>query len=366
MIAGWEAKLEEWLKQGFIDAAAVERIRKYESGATETLGLRWPMIIALVFGGLLFAAGVLLFVSAHWDNLSPSSRFLLVLAMVGSLHIGGALAAERFSALSIVLHTIGTLGCGAGVMLAGQIFNLAEHWPGGILMWAAGAAIGWAVLRHWTQAAILAVLAPAWLAGEWDVASNHYRNGGEMVVFAGLLALGFTYFSACTPAATGPLRIALCWIGGIGILPLAAIMPNLSRKGFNDPILPWLIAVCVPLLVAWLLRKEAAIYNLAAGAWVLLLAFSTHKYENLWTVVVWAIGAVGITAWGVLESRPERINLGMAAFLLTVIFYYFSNLFDKLERSASLIVLGILFLAAGWGLEKLRRRLIGRISLEAR
>ena len=366
MSVSWESKLDEWRKHALIDADAAQRIRAYESQAEGSGGLRWPALIALAFGGLMLAAGVFLFVSAHWENLSPSSRFLTVLAMVAVFHAGGAFTADRFHALSITLHTIGTLACGGGVMLAGQIFNMAEHWPSGIMMWAAGAAIGWAVLRHWTQAALLAVLAPAWLAGEWEVASRHYRDGGGMVVFAGLLALAFAYFSARTPGADSPLRKALCWIGGIGILPLAAIMPDISRKDFDVPILPWTIAVGAPLLVAWLLRKDAALYNLAAGLWVLLLAFTAYRYDNLWTMLVWAIGAVGITAWGVLESRAERINLGMAAFMLTVMAYYFSNISDKLGRSVSLIGLGIVFLAAGWGSEKLRRGLIARISREAR
>jgi uncharacterized membrane protein len=44
--------------------------------------------VALAFGAVLIGAGVLLFVSAHWDSLS----------------------------------------------LAGQIFNLSEHWPSAILL----------------------------------------------------------------------------------------------------------------------------------------------------------------------------------------------------------------------------------------
>ncbi len=365
MAASWESKIDEWVEQGLIDADAAQRIRAYESSAEDSGGLRWPALIALAFGGVLLAAGVLLFVSAHWDDISPASRFALVLAMVGFFHSGGAITADRFHGLSITLHTIGTLACGAGVMLAGQIFNLAEHWPSGFMMWAAGAAIGWAVLRHWTQAAMLAMLAPAWLAGEWEVASNHFRDGGDKVLAAGLLALAFAYFSARTQKSDSPLRQALCWIGGIFILPLAAILPEISRRGSGASILPWTLAVGAPLAVAWLLRKDAAVYNLAAGLWVLLLAFTTHRFDDLWTMVVWAIGAIGITAWGVLESRAERINLGMVAFLLTVMTYYFSNIFDKLGRSFSLIGLGIVFLAAGWGLEKLRRGLIAHIGKEA-
>jgi hypothetical protein len=80
-------------------------------------------------------------------------------------------------------------------------------------------------------------------------------------------------------------------------------------------------------------------------------------FEYFWC----GVGAVGLIAWGVRDARPERINLGMAGFSSTVLAFYFSSLMDKLGRSASLIGLGLLFLAGGWGIEKLRRRLVARV-----
>jgi uncharacterized membrane protein len=65
-------------------------------------------------------------------------------------------------------------------------------------------------------------------------------------------------------------------------------------------------------------------------------------------------------AWGVREGRSERVNMGMAGFALTLLFFYFSQVMDKLGRSASLIGLGLLFLAGGWALERLRRRLVAQ------
>ena len=50
----------------------------------------------------------------------------------------------------------------------------------------------------------------------------------------------------------------------------------------------------------------------------------------------------------------------MAGFALTLLFFYFSAVMDKLGRSASLIGLGLLFLAGGWGFEKMRRRFVAQ------
>jgi len=78
---------------------------------------------------------------------------------------------------------------------------------------------------------------------------------------------------------------------------------------------------------------------------------------------IWSAGgAIGLVAWGLKEERAERINLGIVGFGLTILVFYFSRVMDKLDRSASLIGLGLLFLLLGWILEKLRRRLVARVD----
>ena len=65
-------------------------------------------------------------------------------------------------------------------------------------------------------------------------------------------------------------------------------------------------------------------------------------------------------AWGIYEFRAERVNLGMAGFALNILIFYFSSVMDKLGRSTSLIVLGVLFLAGAWYWEKLRRKFVAQ------
>jgi hypothetical protein len=71
---------------------------------------------------------------------------------------------------------------------------------------------------------------------------------------------------------------------------------------------------------------------------------------------------MGLAAWGVREARSERINVGAAIFALTVLTFYFSQVLDKLGRSASLVGFGLLFLAGGWSLERARRLLVHRVQ----
>src|SRR5260370_3730411 len=132
-------RLERWVSAGVVDAGTAERIRAFDESQGSSERLRWPVLLAVALGGVLLCAGVLLFVAAQWDELSPAWRFTLVLFLVAVFPIGGALTEARFSALSTTFYAIGTVCVGAGIFLTAQIFNLQEHWPSGILMWDIGA-----------------------------------------------------------------------------------------------------------------------------------------------------------------------------------------------------------------------------------
>src|SRR5215204_2728613 len=99
MSGDWTAWLARWTDAGLIDAEAAGRIRAFEASHAGSHRLRWPVLIALVFG-------VLMIVAANWDALSPGLRFTLVLALVAGFHVAGALATERFPAMSITLHAL--------------------------------------------------------------------------------------------------------------------------------------------------------------------------------------------------------------------------------------------------------------------
>jgi uncharacterized membrane protein len=371
MPADWEPHLSRWTEAGLIEAPTADRIRAWEATRIPSAGFRWPTLVALAFGGVLIGAGVLLFVSAHWDALSPGERMALVLSMVAVFHIGGALAAGSFPSLSVTLHTVGTVALGAGIALAGQIFNLSEHWPTAILLWGLGAALAWALLRHWTQATLTAILIPVWLIAEWAVRSSENLTNYTAPVAVGLCSLSFAYLGARRGASDSALRKALAWTGGLALMPSAAFL------AFNERVKPpspqevgiaWTVALAGPLAIAFLLRGRDARWIALAAAWAVLLSLASqppHNHEHLLIYLLYAAGSIGLAAWGVAEIRAERINLGFVGFAITITAFYFSDIMDKLGRSASLIGLGLLFLGGGWLLERMRRRLIARIRVEA-
>lgn len=387
MARSWQSQLERWRQAGLIEPATADAIRAWEQAQPPPTRLRIPVLVAIALGGVLVAAGLLLFVSTHWEALGPAQRFGLLLALVVGLHGGGAAVEERFPPLAVALHGVGTVTLGAGLFLAAQIFHLEAHWPLGLLLWAIGAGLGWGLLRQWPQLALLALVLPAWLGSEWAVAvegatAGWPRSSGDPTVLAvpaaGLLLTCLCYLGA--PLGSGPTsppRRVLLWIGGLGLLPAALfwLVASLSRGPWalgspSATALPlplavggWGIALGGPLLLGWLLRGARIVPLGVAIGWLLvgLATGGGERFEpDLVTYIWWAVGGLLLLAWGVAEGRSERINVGLALIALDLLAFYVSQVMDALGRSASLIGLGVVFLGGGWGLEVLRRRLVAR------
>lgn len=364
--------LSRWVDAGLLDEDSAARIRSFESDRSPEHALRWPAILAIAFGALMVGGGVLLFVAAHWDQMSPTMRFLAVLSKVAVFHLAGVWFTDRMPKLSTALHGLGTLALGAGIFLAGQIFHLQEHWPGGIMLWALGAWLGYWLLRDWVQGTLVAILTPAWLIGEWQVATEHgwsMADGAERILAIACFLLATTYLTGRQGEGDGLLRKALAWIGGLAFIPcvLGILFTTHDHSWWHQvdlesrlAILGWIAALAGPLGLAVWMRGRAAWMNLAAGGWALLLGFMGSWQ---WQVYAWcALGSVGLVFWGLYEARRERVNLGIAGFAITLFAFYFSSVLDKLGRSLGLMGLGLLFLFGGWQLERLRRMLNAKIA----
>lgn len=365
-MSSWEPALRRWTEAGLLDAEAAGRIRQWEQDHVGEPGVRWPARLALTLGGLMLGAGILLFVAAHWDALSPGGRFALMLLLVGGFHLAGAAAAGA-PAFSAALHACGTVALGGGIFLTGQIFHLQAHWPGGLLLWAFGAWAGWVLLRQWPQGALAALLTPAWLAGEWIARSGSLGAG---VAGAGLVLLSMAYLGAEPGdgpiAVPRPMRRALVWLGGVALVPAALWLVSAEWWAYHPTpdagptrLLAWALALALPVGVAAALRGAGALPMAPIAAWVVIGPWLIHQRGV--APYLWAAGLAGLLLWwGLRDRRSTPVNLAMAGFALTVLVFYFSDVMDRLGRSASLIGMGLLLLGGGYLLERARRRLLGR------
>ena len=146
-------------------------------------------------GGILLGAGVLLFVAAHWDEVSPGVRLALVMAMLAVFHVAGIITRERFSGFATTMHALGTVASGAAIALVGQIFNMQEHWPAAVMLWAICAAAGWWLLGDEFQQTMALLLVPAWLLCELGDRANIY-NSASVFLCRIIAVLGVVYLTA--------------------------------------------------------------------------------------------------------------------------------------------------------------------------
>jgi uncharacterized membrane protein len=382
-----ETLLTRWQSAGVLDAEVAARIRAHEAQiAGAPAGLKWQGITALILGAILLACGVVLFVSAHWDQLGPGSRFALVIAMVAVFHIAGGLARPSFHGLSTALHAVGTVSTGAAIGLVGQIFNIQEHWPAAVLLWALTALFGWALLHDQAQQTLALLLVPAWIFCELAFRMGDHIGGG---IYMGRLyfmwaVLYITFFIGSQRRAVQGILFA---VGVVGVVyGTVTMLWGWTSYGdqtfipFGTRVWAWIAIAALPLIIAAFHGHKGLISIAAAIAYVIALPWCyrtwTESYKgpngsvitytstspNLFAHALVALFAVLLSWWGVRLVSRALVNLGIVGFAAAVVWFYFSDLMTKLGRSLGLIGLGILFLVGGWALEKMRRRILKRMA----
>ena len=385
-----ESLLTRWQSAGVLDAATAARIRAHEaqSASNDSPGLKWQGVTALIFGAILLACGVVLFVSAHWDELGPGARYTLVIAMVAVFHIAGGLARPSFHGLSTALHAVGTVATGAAIALVGQIFNIQEHWPAAVLLWALAALAGWALLRDQAQQILSLLLVPAWIFCELGFRFNGHIGEG---IYLGRLCfmwavLYITFFVGARRKVVQGILFAVGAVGAvIGVVEMLSAWASWSSDQafipFGTRVWAWIAIAAIPLLIAafhghkGLVPIAASIAFCLAFPWCYRTWTETLSYPgairatyvrtepNLWAHLLVAAFAVLLCWWGVRLASRALVNLGIVGFAAAVGWFYFSDIYSELNRSLGLIGLGILFLAGGWALEKMRRSILVRMAL---
>ena len=386
-MADIESQLNRWVEGGALDAEAAERIRAFEANRPGPGGgVRWQSLIALILGAILLACGVALFVAAHWSEISPGARLTLVFAMVAVFHLAGGLARESYPRTSTALHAVGTLTLGPAIALVGQIFNLSSHWPSAVLLWAVGAVAGWRLLKDEAQQTLALLLIPAWMICELaDAGAN--LIGTE--IYAGRLlavwaVLYLTFFDSLKRKIVHGVLAAAATIAAVVGTPLMltgweSYSSTQTFLPFGTRFLAWTAIAAVPLVVAAFHGHKglapvaaATVYALALPwcyrTWVVTSPNPALPYRytltgpNLFAYLVVAAFAVFLCAWGVRLGSKLLVNFGVVGFAITVVWFYSSSILTAINRSVALIGLGVLFLAGGWALEKVRRGMIALVT----
>ena len=388
-MADIESLLTRWQSAGVLDAEAVARIRAHEaqSAPKESPALKWQGVTALILGAILLACGVVLFISAHWDQMGPGTRFALVLSMVSVFHIGGGIARAHFGGMSSALHAVGTVATGAAIALVGQIFNIQDHWPAAVLLWALAALAGWMLLRDQAQQTLALLLLPAWIICEIGFRTQDYI--GDQIYLGRLLfvwaVLYITFFIGSQRKAVQGILFAAGVIAAVtGIAYMLSTWISFGGQTFipfSTRFWAWTAIAALPLIIAAFHGHKGLVPVAAAIAFCIALPWCyrtwTESYyaygmktkatyvrtdPNLLAHALVAAFALFFCWWGVRLVSRALVNLGIVGFAVSVAWFYFSDVMSKLNRSLGLIGLGILFLVGGWALEGARRRILARMA----
>jgi len=388
-------ELPRWVAEGWVDEAGAAAIRDdfaRRTGGRDLVGLLGTL------GGLLLGLGALLFVAAHWAELSAAARLSLGLGALAIAHGAAILTARRQAGWATDgLLLVATLIFGADIWLVGQIFNLPPQPPAFFLLW-----MGAAIATAWawgSQASALAALAIAiaWMTeswGEsgyhdlgflagcvvvgWAIARHSWAQAGQLlwitviVALVARLELIDRVLQLDTPDA---LRLA------IGVAALVAAGAALLRRPYvlvaplqfdSRVILALLVVVAGWSAADFEPRPSVAMLGLSIGLAVAALAagyrvpmvlggaaFLLVSVAPLPAAWLTAVAAACFLAVLILARRAEsRLDgwLGGLGLAGTLGYFIAGELLSLINRSALLAVGGAALLVAGWVATRWRRR----------
>ncbi len=358
-------------------------------------------------GGILVAAGLLLFIAAHWEELGKVAKLTLIFGTLAGLHYAGYRLAEspgRRPALGEALTAAAMLLFGGAIGLVAQIYNLSSHYPKAILVWwllnvpfallsrsrrllviPLALFVVWLHMhvdvwvedqlraRHflWSESevlafgfvelglgALLAALAAVCRAGRYETFSAPLALLGRFAALAGLFTLAFKELGSTrlvspeqgqlfSTERMGELWIVLAPVACVAGTALVVALLALARRPARGA-----------------MRHELADGAAAIGAAVAVAATLLVVPGGAFLAANGAMLAavLALVMRGTHRGRPADVNLAVVAFLATVMARYFEYVADEFGAVFVFIGAGVLLIALGGALERKRRSWVARAA----
>jgi uncharacterized membrane protein len=372
-------------------------------------GSKFLVIISFI-GAVLIAAGIVLLISAHWNEIPRGVKIAIgIFLMLGAHGAGGWLRAGGGDASSPkhsgswlsqsrgqyrktgeALQFLGSALFLANIALVGQIYHLESRPPNAFLLWLLGiAALPW-LLRSKAQFVLFLAALSVWFGCEINERDSliYFSNESQVLAYAllGLNFLGAGYLLRRT-AFPGFAPVA----ENFGLLGLLAFAYPLTWAGFlswshGDAslcrwLLPALAALAVIMIAAGIRNLPGLTRQwrytwagaLAVAAGLLCAAFFAPR-ERLWfwTNTFDAVNAVATLALFVfcllqiqagLQLRSRwLVNLGVVFIVLDIISAYFGLFGTMAVTGLMFVVSGVFLILFGVYMEKKRRSLLQKIK----
>ncbi|HTJ00921.1 MAG TPA: DUF2157 domain-containing protein [Dongiaceae bacterium] len=359
-------------------------------------GGKFLAIVSLI-GAVLVTAGLVLVISANWDEIPRGVKIAVGLGLMLGAHGAGWWLREvqgHYRKSGEALYLVGAMLFLGNIALLGQIYNLVSRPPNAILLWWAGiAALPW-ILRS-KALHLLALLAfGIWFGLEVNEPGSLIFFGndeGQILLYAllGLGYLGLGYVLRRTRRAE--------------FAPATEKLGLLAFLLFAYP-LTWGIwdhsGRASSVVAAWIFPALCGVALAGCAGAVSSLTSLTRQWRWTWTLTL--AGAVALLAgqlycapesnwdygwqdfgyhWvavfglfifcllqiqvGIQERSPFMVNLGITFIALDIVVTYIRLIGSMGRTGVMFLVSGVFLIGFGIYLEKKRRRLMMQIKAAA-
>ena len=391
-------EIEVWRSEGIISSDVAETLAS-RYGESEDDGRPFALnrlsAAIVIFGAILVGLGIIAVLAANWDAISDVAKIGLMVAMSTTAYVAGWLLAYRFESprTGIAVILLGAIIYGASIHLIAQAFNVEVNHPLLMPAWFLGVVPIAYVTRSvaiLVLSLILLLVSLGFRIPDWFVEDFANADGGAvfMVVVAAyvlfgavLFALGrlharwgyyqhfaryFDVFGIGTAAVgTYALSFASAWrmidrvdprdfmpefwitfAVALAVAALALAVAYQRRETGADDSVRWL----------WIASGTIVMCGIAIATWIALFAGASWCWIPVNVVIL--ISIIAMLTAGFRFNRAYLVNTAFVLFGVTVMTRYFEFGFDLLDQGMAFIVAGVLMLGIGFGLERLRRRII--------
>lgn len=359
-------------------------------------GNKFLAIISII-GAVLITAGIILLISAHWNEIPRGVKIAAGVLLLLGAHGGGWWLREvhgQYRKTGEALHLIGSGLFLVNIALLGQIYNLVSRTPNAFLLWWLGlAALPW-LLRSQAQFVLLLLAFGLWFGLEVNERGGWIYVGSDQRQILLYSLLGLIYLGAGWLLRRGGFKEFAEVTERLGLLGFLVFFYPLTWKMFfsgwesekHHGIFLALAALAVA-LPALGVRNLPALNRQWRWTWfsaaIGMVVFMTTVWFGCWQLD--SLGGARRFYWGDswsylggtlalfvfcllqiqvgLQTRSRfLVNLGIVFIALDILSAYI-GLFGSLARTGVMfLVSGIFLIVFGVYLEKKRRKLMQQIN----
>jgi uncharacterized membrane protein len=382
-----QAELQNWKKNGTVTAGQADAILGQYVVVSPLYGRL--IVILVTLGAVLAGTGVIILVSANWQEIPRIVKMVLALVLVAAVYYFGYWLKylKSYPRAGGAIIFVGAMVFGASLFLIGQQYHLPVDDPKLLGWWF----VGVIPVAYFTRSRAVLTLAILAALGGLGYKTGDWLNRISDVQYAFLafyLLLGAGLYSIGAVHARYPrLKYYTPCYQTFGLIILLLVMYIFSfRDLFNESTLREWDFNNLPLVfvivfnIAAAVAAGGAIWSLALDSrrqqisgrqsgdlagiivvtvvsyFALFLPFTSPvSYTVIFNIVLLA-AILGLIFLGYFQGAGFYVNIGLVFFGLMVIGRYFDLTWDLLPRSAFFIVGGLLLLGVGILLERLRRK----------